>query len=461
MRLRAIVIALLLWLCSPLVLGRTYVIASPEYTATVKPEEAQAYYQAIIDQLSDHKDVTLVENQQLKLVLDERDLSAAMGGDGANLAYAKAGKAARAGEVLVASLCKVGDDFILSLRMVSVDNGSTKVCATRRTRVVAKFKEQAALQVSQLLSDSSSPSQPAADQDALALADVRQACQDAGGDRFFPTLWQRAEKLRQALKDDQDSSGVVAYYVSMLHLAARAANPPPGMVFIPGGYVTMSTSAGKRQLWVEPFFMDRCEVSVAEYAKFLQQAAGGNADTPSPRGLTPITRNMEGFQSPQLPVTGVTFNAADAYARWAGKELPTVLQWMRAAYSDREALAYPCGDAAACAKANLRGEEDGFARLAPAAQPGQDESGCGVAGMTGNAREWTSSWYAKDAYAKCPSEAPEEPSGGSTKLVAGGSFKMAPEQAARSASPGQCKCGEAFEDVGFRCAAPFFRGASE
>ena len=441
--------AILTW-AYPCVAGENYVIAPPERTAGVTVEEAEAYYQAVVDQLSSHKNVSISERKQLKLVLREQDLSAALGSDSAAQTYANACEDLPAKEVLVPSLCKVGDDFVVSLRMIHVQDGSTRLCATHRTRVVAKFKDKAALQVEQLLSRRATTG-PSNDADVLPLKEARQACVDAKADRLFPAMWQRTEKLRGELKPEADCSGVMNYYVMLLHLSARAANPPPGMVFVPGGFVAMGTVAGKRELWVEPFFMDRCEISVALYSKYLEQAApAGKAGL---RALTPITKDVDGFKAPDLPVTGLSWNAADAYARRQGRQLPTALQWMRAAYGDDD-REYPCGDVIASVGANLKGDAPGS--LSPAAKPGDDESPFGVLGMTGNVREWTCSWYAKDAYAQCPSEAPVEPASGTMKVVKGGSFRMGKERASRSAGADMCKCGEACDDLGFRCVAPFF-----
>ena len=86
---------------------------------------------------------------------------------------------------------------------------------------------------------------------------------------------------------------------------------------------------------------------------------------------------------------------------------------------------------AACAGAILRG--DAPAKLEPADRPGADKSPFDVLGMTGNAREWTCTWFAKEAYAKCSPEAPQEPDSGTMKLVKGGSFRTVAEKAARAA----------------------------
>lgn len=437
--------------------GQTYVIALPERTANVTAEEAEAYYLAIVEELQAKAGDSLVERKQLKLVLEERDLGAALG-DAANQPYADAAKKLQAKEVLVPSLCKVGDDFLLGLRMVRIDDGSTRLCAIRRTRVAAKFKDQAAAQVKQLLAADAATQATVPDEEVLGLKAARQSCLDAKADKLFPALWQRTEHLREALKADADATGVVSYYVMLLRLTSRAANPPEGMAFIPGGYVTMSTSAGKRQLWVEPFFLDRCEVSVSRYGKFLKALQAGARNNASLQAFTPITEKSEGFTAPDLPATGITWNAAEAFARRQGAQLPTVLQWMRAACGDDD-REFPCGDTAACTGANLKGDTAG--KLLPADRPGDDKSPFDVLGLTGNVREWTGTWHAKDAYAKCAAEAPQEPAAGTMKLVKGGSFRTGGDKAARTAGASMLKCGEAFDDVGFRCAAPFFLTAAD
>ena len=90
----------------------------------------------------------------------------------------------------------------------------------------------------------------------------------------------------------------------------------------------------------------------------------------------------------------VSHAEAAAYARWAGKSLPTEEQWHRAAYGSQDGseLRYPWGDEAP----DSRFGNFDFQRWDPApvnAYP-QGQSAFGVEGMLGNGWEWTSTQFA-------------------------------------------------------------------
>jgi len=440
-------------------------LAPVEQAPPVSSAEAEVYYQGLAQACAAHKqDLKIIERRQLKLLQDETDLAAALGSDSAVRTYSLSARQLRTERVLVPAACKIEADFVLTLRIVSVGDGATKVFAARKTRLTNKFAGLARSLVDEVLgppgpvpsAGTDSPPPAAAGPEAIDFRQLREACVQAKVEELFPALWKRAEDI--AAKAGPLNPAY--YYDSLLHLSARATNPPEGMRFVPGGYAVVPTSAGPRRLWVEPFFIDTCEVSVADYRPFLDEVAK-SADAQVLRQCRPLTLAHAQYNDPAFPVSGVSYEAARRYAAWRGRALPTMLQWMRAAYAEADDHRLPCGDAQAAAKCNLAGAADGFAVLAPAAGCEADTSPFGVRGMTGNVREWTQSWHDKDLYARCREDDPRECEQGTMKVVLGGSFRTPPGRAERASTAGACRPGECMDDVGFRCARPFFRAVQD
>lgn len=198
----------------------------------------------------------------------------------------------------------------------------------------------------------------------------------------------------------------------------------PRMIEIPAGAATLGLVRGTSFGWdneyeahtvnVPGFAIDQCKVTNGEYLEFM--AAGGyqnrghwaeadwNWKTQQSiahpafwrrQGDTWYIRAM--FEEVPLPLSWPVYVSqaeASAYARWAGKTLPTEAQWHRAAYAtpDGGERAYPWGNEAPSAK---RGNFD-FQRWDPTpvgAFP-QGQSAFGVADLAGNGWEWTSSVFA-------------------------------------------------------------------
>jgi iron(II)-dependent oxidoreductase len=460
MRLCLVAFCGVFWLAGGAAAGDPgYTIAPIGQAPGVAQEEAEAFYQEIVRECGAMQGVRVVERKLLKVVLDERDLALAENPKKVNRAYASSAAGLSAEWVLVPAITKVEADFLLSLRLISVREGSLQACAVRKTRLTSKFGEQAKALAGEVLAkpmatlpDGGKPVLPAS-----AVEDARAQCRAIGAPKLFPAFWERCERLREKT-DSPVAAELVDYYAALIRLCAWASHPPEAMSFVPGGWVNVGTSAGQRRLWVEPFFMDRHEVTAGEYSAFVQHVREKETGPARLRALTPITAGNAAFDGAALPVTGVSWDAANAFASWQGKRLPTLLQWLRAACGD-DGRIYPCGPADSLKRCNLKGPEDGYAVLAPAAEPGQDVGPFGLLGLTGNVREWTASWFALDAYARTETDAPQEPQAGTMKIVKGGGWRTnAPT--ATCALTEKYRPAEALDDVGFRCVVPFFRGGS-
>lgn len=107
---------------------------------------------------------------------------------------------------------------------------------------------------------------------------------------------------------------------------------PEGMVLIPGGMSTPSFS--KEPETLKPYFIDLAEVTCVEYQKFVEEEKR-TAPPDWSNGKFPEARG-------QQPVAGVTWEDADKYCLWKGKQLPPEAEWEFAERS-HAGLIYPWG----------------------------------------------------------------------------------------------------------------------
>jgi formylglycine-generating enzyme required for sulfatase activity len=300
------------------------------------------------------------------------------------------------------------------------------------------------------------------------------------------------------------------------------------MVLIPGGVFKMGMAGSNvdeapvHVVKIAPFLLDRYEVTNRQFAAFVE-ATGfvtqaerdgfawgylkGASDFQAVAGAN--WRRPEGPESSiadrmDHPVVCVSWEDAAAYARWAGKRLPTEAEWEYAARAGSE-LHFK----AAFAGANLSAVDhqhhlssDGGRDLSPSsknhrlanqhppaaraekyayvpanfwqgvwpadnqllddyfytAPVGQFEANAWkLHDMLGNVWEWTADWYAADYYQHSPAENPAGAESGENRVARGGSWFCSPNYCGayntsfRGASPPD----HAFNNVGFRCAADY------
>lgn len=152
---------------------------------------------------------------------------------------------------------------------------------------------------------------------------------------------------------------------------------------------------------IPSFALDRYPVTNGEYAAFLQ-ATG----RPAPPGWT---RNNLPADHANHPVVHVTWFDASAYAEWAGKRLPTEIEWEYAARGP-QGLLFPWGNTWEEGRCALDMEQ-----VLPVGQFPHGASFCGAEDLLGNVWEWTASDY--EAY---PGGQPSIHYGAKYRVIRGG-----------------------------------------
>ncbi len=285
---------------------------------------------------------------------------------------------------------------------------------------------------------------------------------------------------------------------------APGAAPFEDMVWIPGGTFLMGSNdhypeeAPVHQVTVEGFWMDRNTVTNEQFSRFVE--ATGYA-TVAERPLNPddypgakpelLVPGSVVFKKPaqrvdlrnhfnwwdyvpgaswrrplgpgsslkkgrvRHPVTHIAYEDAEAYAKWAGKELPTEAEWEFAARGGLEGAVYAWGNEFAPGgkmMANTwQGEfpienllTDGYERTSPVGI--FPPNGYGLYDMTGNVWEWTTDWYQEHSRIANACCASFNPKGGEKdasydtctpeiriprKVLKGGSYLCAPNYCLR------------------------------
>jgi formylglycine-generating enzyme required for sulfatase activity len=206
------------------------------------------------------------------------------------------------------------------------------------------------------------------------------------------------------------------------------------MILISGGVFQMGVvgwygdSMPVHTVGVDSFYLDKFEVTNRQYSAFVK----ATGRTPPSHPTDPSFDFWQGTSFPEEiadhPVVNVSWEDAAAYAKWAGKRLPTEAEWEYAAKgtTDRK---YPWGDkppekVEIPCSITWNGKKN---YLAVGSTP-SSTSPFGVMDMGGNVAEWIFDFYDPLYYSKLNEGGrnPKGPDDGFYRVVRGGSNQDAP-----------------------------------
>jgi formylglycine-generating enzyme required for sulfatase activity len=206
------------------------------------------------------------------------------------------------------------------------------------------------------------------------------------------------------------------------------------------GRSMFSSEGPVHRVTLREFWMDRTEVTAAQYAAFLNRLG---ADAPSGFPWFDLSDEFASLEwdgerfvarpgRASHPASQVEWEGAQAYCNSVGGRLPTEAEWEYAARGP-QALSYPWGDDLGEAPMNFCDRscglpqadvsfDDGYVRTSPVGSYPEGASWCGALDMAGNVWEWVADWYQEDYYTGVPQSDPTGPAAGRHRGLRGGSW---------------------------------------
>ncbi|MDA3885939.1 MAG: SUMF1/EgtB/PvdO family nonheme iron enzyme [Candidatus Delongbacteria bacterium] len=210
------------------------------------------------------------------------------------------------------------------------------------------------------------------------------------------------------------------------------------MVLIPADEVSIGSNfegpneSPVHKVYIKEFYIDEHEVTLQQFRIFVEETGYS----------LPDRIRSDRFNSPKQPIIGVSYEDAEAYAKWAGKRLPTEQEWEKAARGGLVGLKYPYSNEITPKQAcyDLNPTLDG-----PFDVKSYGENDFKLYDFSGNVAEWTSS--IPEPY---PGGKLEEEFGEEYRIIRGGSWKDL--KSALTVSKRDIK-GKKWKgnNVGFRC----------
>lgn len=178
------------------------------------------------------------------------------------------------------------------------------------------------------------------------------------------------------------------------------------MALIPAGEFIMGSSPEKdgrrgydfgvdeeprHTVYLKAFYIDRYEVSVAEYKEYLTATGREWIGETTVEEEYPPEIYLNQPEMDKHPATYISWHDANEYCKWKGKRLPTEAEWEKAARGT-DGRRWVWGNEFDPSKAHVE-ENKTPGWTVPTGSYPEDKSSYGVYDMTGNVSEWTSSYY--------------------------------------------------------------------
>ena len=219
----------------------------------------------------------------------------------------------------------------------------------------------------------------------------------------------------------------------------------PG-VLIPAGQFIMGDdeNSPQREIYVDSFYLDQHEVTIARYARFLKATSA--AETPLEWESANVRTDGE------LPVIGVDWNEANAYCHFAGRRLPSEAEWEKAARGT-DGRKFPWGNESPNpSRANYENSSSKVygGGLTTVGHFPLGQSPYGVDDLAGNAAEWVADWYS-ESFVRGDVRNPHGPETGTGKVIRGGG-RFEPAYLINATKRYSGSRENRDEQIGFRCA---------
>ena len=262
------------------------------------------------------------------------------------------------------------------------------------------------------------------------------------------------------------------------------------MVLIPAGDFLMGSLEDEgsfdehpqHKVYLDAFYMDKYEVTNVQFKEFVDKTGyvtdaerSGVGEVWNPAELGGMKRGFyrgpnwrqphvwqEGRPHPDswesdvdrmnYPVTQVSWNDAQAYAKCMSKRLPTEAEWEKAARGT-DGRKFPWGDVF---NLDIKGitthTNVASMDMAPVGSFATGISPYGIFNMAGNVQEWVADWYASDYYIHSQKNNPKGPDTGKFRVIRGASWRQTDGDYARNSSRSYNSPGRSSNFIGFRCA---------